>query len=66
VVTVIRDDKAYEVEVELGAQTHQWVQVLKGLSPGDVVVTAGGCGLPEGCPVRIAPNDKVAHTAAAP
>lgn len=53
VVTVIRDDKAYEVEVRLGVETHEFVQVLQGLSPGDVVATAGGYGLPEACPVRI-------------
>jgi multidrug efflux pump subunit AcrA (membrane-fusion protein) len=53
VVTVIRDGKAFEVEVELGAETDEVVQVLKGLSAGDVVATAGGYGLPEGCPVQV-------------
>ncbi len=54
VVTVIRDHKAYEVKVELGTETNDLVQVLKGLSPGDIVATVGGYGLPEGCPVEIA------------
>lgn len=52
VVTVIRDGKAYEQVVELGAETDQWVQITHGLSAGDVVATAGGYGLPDGCPVR--------------
>ena len=66
VVTVVREEKAHEVEIELGAQTHDWVQVLKGLSPGDIVVTAGGYGLPEGCPVRLKSNDKLTYAAASP
>lgn len=53
IVTVVRDGKAYEVEVKLGAQTHEAVQVIEGLAPGDVVVIAGGYGLPEGSPVRV-------------
>jgi HlyD family secretion protein len=53
VVTVIRDQKAFEVKVELGTETADLVQILKGLSPGDVVATVGGYGLPEGCPVEI-------------
>ena len=53
VVTVIREGKAFETEVELGAETHQLIQVAKGLSSGDLVATAGGYGLPDGCPVRI-------------
>lgn len=56
VVTMIRDQKAYEVKVELGAETADLVQVLKGLSPGEVVATVGGYGLPEGCPVEITPG----------
>lgn len=50
VVTVIRDNKAYETEVSLGVQTRERVQVIKGLSPGDLVAVQGGYGLPEGCP----------------
>lgn len=53
VVTVIHDHKAYETKVELGTETAELVQVLKGLSPGDIVATVGGYGLPEGCPVEI-------------
>jgi HlyD family secretion protein len=53
VVSVVRDGKSFEVEVKLGAQTQQQVQVLEGLVPGDTVVTEGGYGLPEGCPVLV-------------
>lgn len=51
VVTVVRDGKAYEVEVKLGVQTPEKTQVTEGLAPGDTVVIEGGYGLPEGCPV---------------
>ncbi len=53
VVTVIRDNKAYETPVRLGRSTRRFVQVLDGLAEGDLVATEGGYGLPEGCPVRI-------------
>ncbi len=53
VVTVVRDGKAYETEVDLGAETGDLVQVLSGLAPGDTVATAGGYGLPDGTPVNV-------------
>lgn len=53
VVTVVRDNKAHEIEVQLGVQTMDRVQVTKGLSAGDWVITEGGYGLPEDCPVQI-------------
>ena len=53
VVTLIRNGEAHETVVELGAQTLQLVQVTEGLSAGDLVATAGGYGLPDGCPVRV-------------
>lgn len=52
VVTVIRDNKAYEREVTLGKATAEQVQVLGGLQAGDLVAVEGGYALPEGCPVR--------------
>ena len=64
VVTLIQDGKAQETEVELGAETHQLVQVTQGLSAGDVVATAGGYGLPDGCPVRIVDDLAAASVAA--
>ncbi len=55
VVTLVRDGKTQETEVELGAETSELFQVTKGLSEGDVVATSGGYGLPDGCPVRGCP-----------
>ena len=53
VITVVRDGKAYEVEVRLGERAGDLVQVTQGLKAGDVVVTEGGYGLPDGCRVKI-------------
>ena len=50
---MIRDGKAYEAEVETGAETRDRVQILKGVSAGDLVATAGGYGLPDECPVHV-------------
>ena len=63
IVTVVRDGKAYETEVTLGVQSQDVVQVLEGLSEGDVVVTQGGYGLPEGCPVSVALTEGKKKTA---
>ncbi len=52
-ISVIREGRAYETKVELGAMTHHFVQVVKGLSENDTVATSGGYELPEGCPVKI-------------
>lgn len=59
VVTVIRDDKAYECEVLLGKMAAEHVQVLQGLEAGDVVAVEGGYALPEGCPIRISSDTPV-------
>ena len=56
VLTVVRDGKAYEIEVKLGEKTHDLVQITQGLKAGDIVVTEGGYGLPAGCPVEIVPE----------
>lgn len=53
VVTVIRDGKAYETEVQTGIETRELVQVLQGLAAGDIVATAGGYGLPTGTLVTV-------------
>lgn len=53
VVSVVRNGKGFEVEVKLGVQTPDKTQVTEGLAPGDTVVTEGGYGLPEGCPVNL-------------
>ncbi len=46
-----------------GPRTRDLIQIVKGLSNGDQVATAGGYGLPEGCPVRIVADLKSAPTA---
>ena len=53
VVTVVKDNKAREVEVKLGIQAQDRVQVLEGIAPGDLIATENGYGLPDDCPVRI-------------
>ncbi len=53
VVTLVKDNKAREIEVKLGVQVGPQVQVLEGLAPGDTVATENGYGLPDDCPVRI-------------
>jgi len=59
VVTVIRNGKAYEVAVKTGVETQKLVEILEGqLSPGEIVATAGGYGLPEGYPVQITAASK--------
>lgn len=55
VVTLVKDGKAYEREVIVGIETQSQVQILSGLSVGDTVAISGGYGLPEGCPVVVAP-----------
>lgn len=56
VVTKIQDGKAFEIDVTAGIETSEQVQILSGLSPGDIVATAGGYGLPDGCPVTVVTN----------
>ena len=53
VVTVVRDEKAHELEVHVGAVTNKLVQILNGVSPGDLVAVEGGYGLPDGCPCKV-------------
>jgi len=64
VVTVIKDNKAREVEVKLGTQAGDQVQVLEGLAPGDLVAIENGYGLPDDCPVRILDDAPAAAGAA--
>lgn len=53
VVTVVREEQAREVEVQLGGRTDELVQITAGLSAGDLVAVEGGYGLPDGCPCKI-------------
>ena len=60
-MNVVREGKSYEVPVKVGAQTQDYVEILEGVAPGDVVVTEGGYGLPEGCPVQIRAEVSTGH-----
>jgi multidrug efflux pump subunit AcrA (membrane-fusion protein) len=60
VVTVIRDDKAYQTVVKTGVRTPDGVQILDGVKPGEVVATEGGYALPDGCPVHVGDESKPA------
>jgi HlyD family secretion protein len=55
VVTVVREGKAYTIAVKLGTEAQEQAQILEGVSPGDRIVTRGGYGLPDGCPVSVSP-----------
>jgi len=66
VVTLVKDNKAREIEVKLGVQVGPQVQVLEGLAPGDTVATENGYGLPDDCPVRIESAVPAAAPSAAP
>lgn len=45
---------AHEREIEVGVRTSEKVQIVKGLNPGERVITGGGVGLEDGAKVRIA------------
>ena len=64
VVTVVEDGKAREVEIALGTQTEDQAEVTRGLAEDQWVVTEGGYGLPDGCPVKIVSN--LAEAASSP
>ncbi len=52
-VFVARDGKATEAVVEVGVRTETSVQILKGLVPGDVVITSNLLRLRPGAPVSL-------------
>ena len=52
-VTVIRDGKAYETEVKTGTETADLIQILDGISAGDIVTISSGYGLPSGTRVTV-------------
>ncbi len=45
---------AHEREIEVGVRGPEQVQIVKGLNPGEKVITGGGVGLEDGAKVRIA------------
>lgn len=52
VVTVVRDDKAYEQDVVTGVFNERVAEVVSGLKPGDEVIVQGFYGIVDGTPVR--------------
>jgi len=52
-VWVIKAKKAYLKEIEVGMEDEYYIEVLKGISPQDLVVIAGQDALSEGALVRI-------------
>ena len=54
VMVVGNDNKAHQVNVESGIRQGDHVQITKGLSGGEKVITAGAYGLPNGTKVKIA------------
>jgi membrane fusion protein, multidrug efflux system len=53
VVYLANNGKAVRQEVETGSRTHNRVQILKGLAPGDTVLTTGLMTVQDGDPVEI-------------
>lgn len=52
-VFVYRSGKAYPVDVEIGIRTEAEIQIVKGLSAGDTILTSGTLQLRTGIPVTI-------------
>lgn len=55
-VFVVREGKARRLEVQLGVDGGDWLEVRSGLAAGEELVTAGSDGLSDGSPVRTAPG----------
>lgn len=52
-IFVYRSGKAYPVDVEIGIRTEAEIQIVKGLSAGDTILTSGTLQLRTGMPVTI-------------
>jgi membrane fusion protein (multidrug efflux system) len=52
-VYIYREGNAHKVSLKIGFASGDDLEVLSGLSEGDLVVTAGQDGLREGLPIRI-------------
>lgn len=53
VMVVGPDSAAHEKAIDVGAREPDKVQIVKGLEPGEKVITGGGVGLEDGAKVRI-------------
>ena len=52
-IYIYREGKAHKVSLKLGFVSGESIEILEGLTEGDLVVTAGQDGLREGLPIRI-------------
>jgi HlyD family secretion protein len=62
-VTLRPDNTVFSRQVRLGITQGDKMQIVSGVSPGDVVVTGGGYGLPDGTKVRPVNNSQPAQSA---
>lgn len=58
VVTIIRENKATEIAVEIGVRTDEFAQIIRGVNLGDMVCTEGGYRLPDDSPVEIIKDEQ--------
>ncbi|MGE5113159.1 MAG: efflux RND transporter periplasmic adaptor subunit [Acidobacteriaceae bacterium] len=59
VMVIDHQGEARRREVETGIQSGELVQITKGLQPGEIVVTTGAYGLPDGTQVKVANTQQV-------
>jgi len=60
-VYVVKDGKAHQVPVELGARADNRVEVVKGLAGDEQLIVSGKDLVSEGVPVQVQPLDAVKH-----
>ena len=60
------DGKALRTKVEVGQRRDSRVEILKGVAPGDTIVTAGQLKLRDGMPVKFGATEKSGGAVAAP
>jgi membrane fusion protein (multidrug efflux system) len=51
------EDKAKLTEVAVGLRAYGRAEIVRGLEPGDVVITAGQLKIGDGSPVKVVPPD---------
>ncbi len=63
VMVVDKQGKAHNREVQTGIHSGDLTQITKGLEPGEVVITTGAYGLPDGTQVKVATTQQNAKPA---
>jgi multidrug efflux pump subunit AcrA (membrane-fusion protein) len=61
VMVVGRDGRVHRQIVEVGIREDSKVQITKGLSPGEQIVTAGAYGLPDGTRIQVENSSSTTH-----